>query len=231
MKSRRLIDSFNYAIHGIIHAIIHERNVKVHFALVITVMVLSLYFKISRADLIVIVLAAIMVIVAEMMNTAIENMVNLLTDTHHPLARIAKDVAAGGVLVASLGAITIGYLVFFEPAKQLSIRMSNQVKGWPIHISVIALLLVVCFVMIGKAFGKHGTPLKGGIVSGHAALAFAAVTIIWLTSNYLVASLAFLLALLVAQSRVESKTHSWLEVLAGALLGALTSLTIYKWFA
>lgn len=229
MKSRRLLDSFNYAIRGIIHAIIHERNVKVHFAIAVGVLIFSLYFRIKREELIVIIISATMVIVAEMMNTSIENMVNLLTDTQHPLARIAKDVAAGGVLVATLGAIAAGYLVFFEPVKYLSLRVGNELKNLPTHISVIALLVVICLVIIGKAFGKRGTPLRGGVVSGHAALAFAVTMIIWLsTNNYNITSLVFLLALLVAHSRVESGTHSLWEVVSGGLLGGLTALTIYK---
>lgn len=228
MKSRRLLDSFNYAIKGVIHAIIHERNVKVHFFIAFIVFILSLYFRINRTELIMIILASMVVIVAEMMNTSIENMVNLLTDTQHPLARIAKDVAAGGVLVASLGAITIGYLVFFEQGKEISLRLGETIKSLPTHVTVITLLLVVCLVMAGKALGKHGSPLRGGVVSGHTALAFAAATIIWLISSYLVSTLAFLLAFLVSHSRVESEIHSWWEVVIGALIGSLTALVIYK---
>ena len=87
--------------------------------------------------------------------------------------------------------------------------------------------------MIGaKAWSGRGTPLRGGLPSGHAAIAFAG----WIAATYvadahhrfLISSICLLLAILVAQTRVESGVHSWFEVMLGGLLGALTTLALFQ---
>jgi diacylglycerol kinase (ATP) len=88
-------------------------------------------------------------------------------------------------------------------------------------------------VLVTKAVTGRGTPLRGGLPSGHAALAFAgwmAVTLVLKGSNhqFLVSSLALIMALLVAQTRVESGVHSTLEVAYGGALGALITLVLFQ---
>ncbi len=109
--------------------------------------------------------------------------------------------------------------------------MLETVRQSDIHITFIA-LMVVLFATIGaKAYVGRGTSLSGGMPSGHAALAFATATAITFVSNHiLVASLAFLLALLVSQSRVEGKIHSFLEVAAGALMGVIITVLLFQLF-
>ena len=93
-------------------------------------------------------------------------------------------------------------------------------------------MLVLLIVIATKAWTGHGTPLRGGLPSGHAAIAFAC----WMAATYvtnddhrfLISSLAFIMALLVAQTRVESGVHSALEVLYGGVLGALVTLVVFQ---
>ena len=101
---------------------------------------------------------------------------------------------------------------------------------------LIALVLVTIIVVATKALTGRGTPLRGGLPSGHAAIAFAAwmaVTYVVKDSrhSFLVSTLSFLMALLVAQTRVESGVHSTLEVIYGGLLGAITTLVLFQAFA
>src|SRR5204863_9186239 len=102
----------------------------------------------------------------------------------------------------------------------------------PGQITVIALVLTVIIVIATKAWTGRGTPLRGGLPSGHAAIAFAA----WVAATYIVgdphrfvvSALTFIMALLVGQTRVESGIHSPLEVASGAAIGALVTLTVFQ---
>jgi diacylglycerol kinase (ATP) len=103
-------------------------------------------------------------------------------------------------------------------------------------VTLIALVLTIFIVIATKAYTGRGTPLRGGLPSGHAAVAFGswmAITNVVGDSThwFLISSLAFLMALLVAQTRVESGIHSFLEVTYGALLGTLSVLVIFQVFA
>jgi diacylglycerol kinase (ATP) len=101
-----------------------------------------------------------------------------------------------------------------------------------VHLTVIALALVIMLVIALKAFTNRGTPLRGGLPSGHAAVAFAgwmAATYITTDSHrFLISSLTFIMALLVAQTRVESGVHSALEVFYGGALGAIVTLGVFQ---
>lgn len=234
--TRRFSESVNNAVDGIIHAFRTERHMKIHFALSLVVLLACLLVDLQPLELLAVFIVITMVLMAEMFNTAMEAIVNMHTLSHHPLAKVAKDVAAGGVLIASLNALAAAYLIFWEPFK-------NLVRGTPAHNLyrriaehytygiVVLFALVLISVMIGKALGKRGTFTRGGVVSGHAAIAFAASTaILAVTRNPIATVLAFAMALLVAQSRVEANIHRWFEVLTGALVGVVTSLLIFTMF-
>src|SRR5205814_8614563 len=108
----------------------------------------------------------------------------------------------------------------------------DRVRDAPADITAGALVLVVLIVIATKAFTGRGTPLRGGLPSGHAAVAFAgwmaATYIIGDDHRFLISTLTFIMALLVAQTRVESGIHSALEVLYGGALGALTTLVVFQ---
>ena len=101
--------------------------------------------------------------------------------------------------------------------------------------TLVALVLTIIIVIATKAYTGRGTPLRGGAPSGHAALAFAG----WMAATYvagedhrfLISSIALIMAILVAQTRVESGVHSALEVTYGALVGALATLVVFQVFS
>ena len=107
-----LLGSFKYALSGIGFAIINNRNMQIHVLAALVALVLSLYFKIEKGELLAIIVMIILVVSAEMINTSIEEMTNLITKEHRREAKIAKDVSAGMVLVVSLGALVVGLYVF-----------------------------------------------------------------------------------------------------------------------
>lgn len=231
MKFRKLIDSFNNAIQGIMHTLQTQRNMRFHFIIAIGILVFSLFFDLSRMELLVLFISITLVLVLEMINTAIEAAVDIFANYYHPLAKIAKNVAAGAVLIAAVNAVVVGYLIFFDRLKPVTDIIVDKVRQSPPHITFIILAILMLIVICIKAYYKAGTPLRGGMPSGHSAIAFSFATIIALiTKNTLAATLSLIMALLVAQSRVESRIHSLLETAIGGIIGILVSVAIFQLF-
>jgi diacylglycerol kinase (ATP) len=228
-----LLESFNYAFEGVIHVLRTHRNMRIHFLIAAAVLVAGVIVGVRRFELIALLLAIAFVLIAEMINTSIEHTIDLATTSFDPMAKLAKDIAAGAVLIASVNAVAIGYLVFAHRIGDRSTRVLDRVRDVPITLTLIALVLTIIVVIATKAFTGRGTPLRGGLPSGHAALAFAG----WMAATYavgdsnhqfLISSLTLIMALLVAQTRVESGVHSALEVAYGGALGALVTLVVFQ---
>jgi diacylglycerol kinase (ATP) len=207
---------------------------RIHFMLAVLVLLASLFFELSRLELLAVFAAITFVLTAEMLNTAIEWAVDLFTSEFDPRAKVAKDVAAGAVLVAAINSLLVAYFVFADEAASLSTNLLTSVRRSPTHLTFVTLLLVVLVTIVVKAgTGRRGRLLSGGLPSGHAAVAFAgwmAVTFITAGHPYhiLLSALTFFMAMLTAQSRVESGIHTPAEVGLGALLGAILSTLIFQ---
>ncbi|MGE5581582.1 MAG: diacylglycerol kinase [Bacillota bacterium] len=229
MKYRTLLESFNYAFEGIIYALKTQRNMRLHFVATIMVLVLSLLLQLTKLEILILFITIALVIIAEMLNTAIEIAVDLITKEYHPMAAAAKNAAAGAVLVAATLAVIVGYLIFFPKFDQRIPMVIISLQRTPAYLSLIAILLTIVLVIIGKSITKTGTPVQGGMPSGHSALsASAATTIFLIARNSLITFLALFLFFLVAESRIENQVHSWLEVLAGGLLGFWVTILIFQ---
>jgi diacylglycerol kinase (ATP) len=233
MKTRpSIIESFNYAIEGVVHVLRTQRNMRVHFAIAVAVLVIAVAVGVSRVELILLLLSITFVLVSEMINTAIEGTIDAATTSFDPMAKLAKDIAAGAVLISAVNAVAVGYLVFAGKAADKSADVLDRLRDAPAQVTLIALVLTVIVVIATKAWTGRGTPLRGGLPSGHAAIAFAA----WVAATYIVgdshrfvvSALTFIMALLVAQTRVESGIHSTLEVASGAAIGALVTLSVFQ---
>ncbi|MDX6522742.1 MAG: diacylglycerol kinase [Gaiellales bacterium] len=231
-----LVTSFNYAFEGIIYVVRTQRNMRVHFVVALSVLPLGVLLGVTRFELLALLLSVSFVLIAEMFNTALEKAIDVATNSFDPLARTAKDVAAGAVLVAAVNATFVGYLVFAERLRDPSRRAIDSVKQSPVHLTVIALALVIMLVIALKAFTNRGTPLRGGLPSGHAAVAYGGwVAITFAITDYrhavLVSTLVFVMATLVAQTRVEAGVHSTTEVVLGGLLGATVTAAVFQVFS
>ena len=109
---KNLMSSFAFAVKGILTAVLEQRNMKIHLGAALLVVVAGIYYTISLLEWCQVSLAIGMVITAELMNSSIESLVNMVEARQHPLAGKVKDIAAGGVLVAAICAAVIGVLVF-----------------------------------------------------------------------------------------------------------------------
>jgi diacylglycerol kinase (ATP) len=230
-----VLDSFNYAFEGIIHVLRTQRNMRIHFAVAAIVLVVALISDVTKFELIALLISITFVLIAEMLNSAIEGAVDVATTSFDPMAKLAKDTAAGAVLIATANAVVVGYLVFSGKVADKSSTILEKIRDAPAELTIVALALTTILVIGTKAWTGSGTPLRGGLPSGHAAIAFAA----WIAVTYvagdahrfLISTIAFIMALLVAQTRVEAGVHSALEVTYGALIGALTTLVLFQVFA
>ena len=228
IAENRFWRSFHFAFEGIIYAVKTQVNLRIHLVLAVLVLMATLYLRLQRVYLVMVAILIGMVLAFEILNTAIEAIVDLLTLASHPLAKVAKDAAAGAVLVVSLTAALAGYLIFYEAVGAEGYRVFRHVQAVPAHTVFIALVIVAIGIIFAKAYIGRGSPLQGGAVSGHAALAFACATLVFFYSrSALVAGLAFFLAFLVGQSRVEAGIHSAWEVVLGGVVGAAVSSAVF----
>jgi diacylglycerol kinase len=107
-----LVGSFRHAVAGWRRAVHEERNLRIHLLAAVAVAVLSWYLRLSGIEGCLIVLAVAAVWMAELFNTALEQLVDLVSPEYHDLARGAKDVAAAAVLTAAVASVLIGLLIF-----------------------------------------------------------------------------------------------------------------------
>lgn len=230
-KSRTLVQSLNDAAEGIVYVIKNERNMRVHFLLGFFVLLTAILVGVSRVEWIILCTIISFVLAAEMMNTVIEEVVDLVEPSIHPNVRLIKHVSAGFVLVAVINALIVGFFIFSKYTSSPIQITAMKIRHASWHITFIALLVVVFLVISGKVFFHRGTPFRGGILSGHSAAAFSVWTaVLFTTSNAFAIEAAFFLAALVAQSRLRAKIHSLKEVIAGGLVGFLVTALLFQIF-
>ncbi len=204
---------------------------KIHLIVAFFIMSISLFYDITKIELIILSLTITLVIFAELINTAIEMAIDATTNYYHPLAKIAKNVSAGAVLITAINAIFIGYLVFWDKINNFSFAVINKIKQSNPYLVFVVLVMVTIVTMISKAVYGEGTVLRGGMPSGHSTIAFSIATIIsFITNEPIIIGLSFLLAIIVAQSRVDTGVHSLKEVIVGGVLGIGLSIIILKIF-
>ncbi|MHA0855800.1 diacylglycerol kinase family protein [Paenibacillus sp. CMAA1364] len=119
MAKGPLRSSFSYAVDGIIYAWRTQRNIRIHGVAAVIVLLLASLFALSPMRWLFLLLAITLVIAAELFNTAIEAVVDLVSIDHHPLAKVAKDTAAGAVFITAVFAVVVGIVVFYRPIIEL----------------------------------------------------------------------------------------------------------------
>ncbi len=231
IKVKKIVDSFNNSISGILHAVRTQLNIKIHLFVALVVMSASLFYDITKIELIILALTITLVIFAELVNTAIETAIDATTNYYHPLAKIAKNISAGAVLLTAINSVFIGYLIFWDKINNFSFEVINKIKQSNPYMAFVILVMVMIVTVITKAIYGEGTPLRGGMPSGHSTISFSIATIIsFIASEPIIIGLSFFMAFIVAQSRVDTGVHSLKEVIFGAVLGTVLTIIILKIF-
>lgn len=145
----RFIKSFLYAFRGIVYCINNERNMRIHTVAALYVLVFSPFFNLSREGYAVLFLTIAGVMTAEMFNTVAEELCDLDAASFHPVVRIVKDMAAGGVLICALFAVVVGISLFWQPAVFAGILSYFGSHPPMILLFVFSLIAAVLFVAVG----------------------------------------------------------------------------------
>lgn len=111
-NKKRLINSFKFAYEGILVSLKTEQNLKIHVLIMILVIIMGIILKISKIEWIICIMLFGFVISLELINTSIENVVDLVTMEKEPKAKIAKDVSAAAVLISAITSAIIGLIIF-----------------------------------------------------------------------------------------------------------------------
>ena len=232
---QKFIKGFDYAYEGLVWAINHEKNMKFHMLALAILLVASLFFNLSRVEMISLVFSVSFVLAFELINTSVEQAVNLASKgKYSSFAKASKDLAAAATFIAALNAIFVAYLIFFDKFLDFYNSVIVRIVRRPSHLALItiSLVIVVTIFLKGIFYQGHGTAFKGGFVSGHTSIAFGISTIgIFLTTDPLVRLLLIAIALIVAESRYEADIHSIAEIVRGAILGTSMAMAIFGIFS
>lgn len=140
----KIIDSFKYAFRGLMFCIKNERNFRIHIVAALFVVILSHLYQVTESKIPLLVFSIIFVFVTEMINTSIEAIVDFVSPSYSEMGRIAKDVAAGAVLVAALSAVIIALTVFGNTYRLLMVWYIIT-HSWFWSIFIIAFIILSLF--------------------------------------------------------------------------------------
>ncbi len=233
LYNKNFIEACNNAVNGIVYCATTQTNVKKELVLGTIVMILSLFYDFNSAEFLTLTFAVFFVIFAELVNTAIETIVDLLVDVYHPKAKIAKDIGAGAVVLSAINSIIVAYFLFFNETEitRISNSIFSQMIASPTHLTFVGLVLTVIAIIVVKAGVEEKKLISGVkptfIPSGQSAVAFAILTAIWMNSrNPIIFCLALVLSILIVGNRMND-ARTFGEVLFGAFMGMLIMLMVF----
>ena len=147
------------------------------------------------------------------------------------LSYIAKDVAAGGVVITTINAIIVAYFLFFDKMADIGLAFLRNVTSSPVHLTFSIMLIIIIAILALIAYAKtnkHKGLNEKFVPSGHTAIAFGANTLIWLlTDNIVILMLSLIMAILLGESRIAAKEHKLSEIVFSASFATLLVLVLY----
>jgi diacylglycerol kinase (ATP) len=229
VRSRTLLESSRNAVHGLLHVLRCDWHMRFICLLGAGVMLLSALARVSRLEVLLLTMAICLVAMAEIINRAVEVVVDMVRPRYHPMAKVAKDVGSAGVLAAIIFGVIVVVGVFINTETLRALQgIGDRPPPHFLHVGLVGIVTVVSAIILGKVWGGHGTLTRGGLVSAHSALGFFCFVTIWfLTPDIVVRGLSLALAALVAQSRVDAGIHSVREVLIGVVVALVVGAGLY----
>lgn len=246
---RTVAQSFDYACQGVVTVFRTERHMRVHFVVALLVTVWAIVMRLPILELLFVWSAILIVIAAEMFNTALEDLVNMVTEEYDPRAKRAKDIAAGIVLctcVYAVGVFVVVFVRWFDDVANLILAGVAALSGKPevahghllnsmfvrempvVGLGASGLVMLALLIIIFKERLAKGTFVSGGWISGHTTVSFYVAALMTLTTwSPWVLGGSLILAILVAQSRVEGKIHTWAEAARGAAFGTALAVLLF----
>ena len=230
-RPKNWFESVGCAFEGVLYAFKTQRHVRVHYTIAVVIISISLLLDLTYIEFMLFALSVLILLAAEMFNTAIEDLSNLVERRYNEKVKRVKDVSAGGVLVSSFGVVIMCYLIITKYLSEPFVIVLNAVKvNYGLVVSVTLLLVLIVIVSLKTALGgKSG--FSQSSPSGHSAIAFSiwsAVSLI--TMNVLISTLIFLMALMVSHSRLLVGKNTVLNVFTGAISGIAVTVIIFYFF-
>jgi len=229
MKNRTFGDSFKNALDGIVYVIKAERNMKIHIAAALVVILLSINYKLDKIETVFVCIAIGLVLICELLNTAIEVLVDMVMESFHPKAKIVKDVAAGGVLMSAILSVVIGYIIFIDRVAGDTVKAIGFLRNLDMRISIAILTGAIVFMVIIAAAFKKKVSIKSSwdTIIAFIISASAMAVLLW-NVNVKNSILFFGICMLVVISRFKKKMQNVYEILLGAVPAFLIVLIIYQ---
>lgn len=219
----KLLHSFRFALEGLKYTLVTQRNMRIHFLTALGVLLLSLYLPLSKIEVLLLFITIVLVLVAELFNTVVEAVVDMITKDFHPLAKVAKDVAAGAVLLCAGLAVVVGVSIFYPYLDLLRFPYFEE-GPVPPNIGMVAILVSDFFLtlLLKSWFHRLGRPQWEPSMT--TSIAFCIATSVALMIHHLIiALLVYLLTALLVGTRLRIKTRRS-PVVIGALLGTAVAL-------
>jgi len=113
IKGKRLLKSFSYALRGLLKTIKEEQNLKIQFIISFIVIILSIFFKVSLIEWCILIISMLIVIITEIINSALERVADIIKPRIHDYVKEIKDIMAAAVMLSAISSIIIGILIFF----------------------------------------------------------------------------------------------------------------------
>ncbi|GAA3403805.1 diacylglycerol kinase family protein [Paenibacillus hodogayensis] len=218
--------SFRYAYEGLKYALSTQQNMQFHFLVAFIVLILALWLKLPKTEILFVLLSVTLVIVCELINTAVEKAVDLAMPERHPLAKIAKDVAAAAVLVSAVFAAIVGMVVFYEPIERL-IRQAGTTESvlTPGLIWTLVALVALTVIVAQTRFSERRHLLRPSLLT---AVSFALSTwIALLSGKALIALLGYGLSIQLTFVLFDKRGRRLPALAVGAFIGAAMTVLAY----
>lgn len=228
-KNKSFFSAMKNAINGLIHVFRTEKNLRVDYVIGVLVFCTSFFFKFTKTEFACLCLTIGFVIFAEMINSTIEYMVDLLTDKYDERAKAAKDIAAGAVLISGAIAVVVAYFLFIDKIKGASLMIFNQMINSNTHLLATILFIVILLTVILKGvFSKTRNYVKA-FPSARIVISFGLATFLLLiTKSILVGGVAFALCFIITELKRENEKVNLAYIILSALLGVLLVLIVYQ---
>lgn len=225
LHNKNIFNAISNAASGINHVAKTEKNIQRQLIITIFALILGLIFKLTRVELVLVIFTIVFVMVTEMVNTAIEATVDLVTEEYHPKAKIAKDVAAGAVVLSTVNAIVVAYFLFFE---KLAVQGSKFLKELVDRNETKILLIILLTFVLFLIFRVIVTKIGKFIPSGQAMIATSIFTAIWtLTSRKEILTLTLILLVMIGLNRISTGEKSISEVVVGSIIGVVATVMLF----
>jgi len=229
IKNKTFYSALGHAFDGIIRAFKTERNLRIDYIIGLTVFICSLFFDFTKTEFACLCLTIGFVIFAEMINSSVEYIVDLVTDKYDDRAKAAKDIAAGCVLIASGVSVVVAYFLFEDKLYNATSHIITSILSSKLHILLTVIFAITLLVVILKGIFSKTDEYSKSHPSLRVALSFGITTYVYLiTKSLFVGGVTFLLSLIIVQMKVQNSKVKPIYILFSACLGILIVVVIYQ---